>query len=894
MTSERTLQSIVDSLGERGEKAALVAVGKKDLHRWSFEKLAACVRAFANGLAGDGFKRGDTVALLAENSPEWIAAALGIIRAGMVVVPLDVQLGDKTLVHVLRDSSARAVITTKRRMERLEKLDLKEKPKLILLDASSDDKRSWERFLDKEARELPATSPDDEAVLFYTSGTTGPPKGVPLSHGNIVSQLDTAAKIQIITEADRALLPLPLHHVYPFVIGMLVPLALGLPLILPFSLSGQQLLRALGEGEVTTIVGVPRLYSALYSGIHARVESSGWIARGLFNAFLAVSGFLRKWFGLRAGKLLFRSLHKRFGENLRLLTSGGAALDPDLALKLEALGWQVAIGYGLTETSPLLTISLPGKARRDSVGKPFPGVELRIDPKALEKEERSNGHEVGEILARGPNVFAGYRNLPDKTDEVFTEDRWFRTGDMGYFDRDGNLHVLGRISTLIKTESGEKIQTEDVEAAYAEESAIREIGVLEEKGKLVAVVVPKQTGGGDQGKDAVRAAIETASKRMPSHQRISDYAITHDALPRTRLGKIQRHRLAERYKEGKEGGEKAAVAKPMDVDEMSGEDRALLEDSAAQSVWELLAQRYRGKRLTPDTSPQFDLGIDSLEWLNLTLEIGESSGVELTEEAIVRIETVRDLLREVTESGEGKSVDPLAHPEQALDDKQKQWLQPLGLFAAATARFLYAVNRVLMRLIFRVRADGLEHLPKDRQWFLTPNHVSYLDSFAIAALLDWNQLRKTYWAGWTGIVLANPLMRFLSRLGKILPVEPMRAARSSLAFGATILKNKKNLVWFPEGGLSTSGELQDFKPGIGMLLEHFPISVIPVFVYGTREALPPGKFFPRPHAIRVVFGKALDASELKREGRGEKPHQQIASALQESVAKLGQGDGNSP
>src|SRR5205814_709211 len=257
--------------------------------------------------------------------------------------------------------------------------------------------------------------------------------------------------------------------------------------------------------------------------------------------------------------------------------------------------------------------NLPGRSRRDAVGKPFPGVEIQVDPKGLDKEEQINGHDVGEVLARGANVFAGYRNLPDKTAEVFTNDGWFRTGDMGYLDDDGYLHVLGRISTLIKTESGEKIQTEDVEAAYAEESAFREIGVLEEKGKLVAVVVPKQTGGGDQGKDAVRAAIETASKPLPSHQRISDYAITHDALPRTRLGKIQRHRLAERYKEGKEGGEKAAVAKPMDVDEMSGEDRALLEDSAAQSVWELLAQRYRGKLLTPDTSPQFDLGIDSLE-----------------------------------------------------------------------------------------------------------------------------------------------------------------------------------------------------------------------------------------------------------------------------------------
>src|SRR6184192_974537 len=167
MTSERTLQSIVDSLGERGEKTALVAVGKKDLHRWSFEKLAACVRAFANGLAGDGFKRGDTVALLAENSPEWIAAALGIIRAGMVVVPLDVQLGERTLGHILQDSEARAIITTRKRVEWIERLDLKEKPKLILLDAGKENsaEADWKRFLENEETELPTVSCDDEAVL---------------------------------------------------------------------------------------------------------------------------------------------------------------------------------------------------------------------------------------------------------------------------------------------------------------------------------------------------------------------------------------------------------------------------------------------------------------------------------------------------------------------------------------------------------------------------------------------------------------------------------------------------------------------------------------------------------------------------------------------------------
>src|SRR5438477_8380672 len=281
MSSERTLQSVVDSLGEHGGKMALTVFGKKDRHHWSFQKLAACVRSFANGLVKEGFKRGDTVILFAENSPEWIVTALGIIRAGMVTVPLDVQLGDETLVHTLQDSGARAIITTRKRVERLEKLDLKEKPKLILLDAGKDDppEADWERFLQNEKRDLPTVSRDDEAVLFYTSGTTGPPKGVPLSHGNIASQLESIVEMGVMTGKDRVLLPLPLHHVYPFVVGMLAPLNLGLPLILPFSLSGQQLLRALREAKVSTIVGVPRLYSALYSGIQTRVEASGWMAR---------------------------------------------------------------------------------------------------------------------------------------------------------------------------------------------------------------------------------------------------------------------------------------------------------------------------------------------------------------------------------------------------------------------------------------------------------------------------------------------------------------------------------------------------------------------------------------------------------------------------------------
>ena len=886
MNATPTLQSVVDSLGEHGEKIAVLAITKRDLQRWSYRKLGDCARSFANGLVNAGFKPGDSIALFAENRPEWIAAALGVIRAGAVAVPLDIQLGDEDLAHILSDSKACAVITTQRRVARLEALDSRQKAKLIVLDAAQEDERSWQLFLVEEAAEIPARTPNEPAVLFYTSGTTGRPKGVPLSHGNIASQLQSIAKLNVITSDDRVLLPLPLHHVYPFVIGMLAPLSLGLPLILPFSLTGQQLFRALREGEVTAIVGVPRLYSALYSGISAKVESSGWLARCMFKALLALSSGLQASLGWRVGRKLFRSLHKRFGAKLRLLASGGSALDPGLAEKLEALGWQVAIGYGLTETSPLLSIKLPNESRRGSVGQRFPGVEIRIDPRALEPEAQADPREIGEVLARGPNVFAGYRNLPEQTAKAFTPDGWFRTGDVGYFDDDEFLYVIGRISTLIKTTSGEKVQTEDVETAYAEEPSIREIGVLEKGGKLVALIVPDRAVCGNQIERGVRTAMENASRRLPSYERVSDYAITPDALPRTRLGKIQRHRLAERFDAAKNAGGNAAVAESMPVEKMSGEDRALLEDPAAQSVWKLLERRYPGQRLTPDTSLQFDLAVDSLEWLNLTLEIAESSGVEITEAAIGRIETVRDLLGEVSEAGEGAGIDPLAQPYAILDETQERWLAPLGPIATVSARFLYAVGRVLMRLFFRVRAEALGNLPRDRPWVMTPNHVSYLDPFAIAAVLDWKQLRETYWAGWTGIVSANRFMRFLSRLGKILPVEPTRTARTGLALGAIVLKSGKNLIWFPEGERSPTGELQSFKPGIGMLLERFPTLAIPVCIQGTHEALPPGRRIPRLRSIRVVIGNRHTVDELMRDGQGQKSHERIANALQEKVAEL--------
>ncbi|MDP9454497.1 MAG: AMP-binding protein [Actinomycetota bacterium] len=895
----RTLLPLVRSLSKRGNREALVAMLKEEAERWSYAELAERVGRLAAGLAEAGVSKGDHVALFAGGSPAWVAACLAVISRGAIVVPLDAQLGEEALKGILSDCGAKLVFTAGPQAEKLERAG--DAPRVVLLDAGEEDERSLLRLLSDGAVEMPEVGPDDPVTLFYTSGTTGTPKGVPLTHGNLEFQTRTLLAADLLKDSDRILLPLPLHHVYPFVIGMLTPLSAGLPVIMPRSLTGPQLVRALKEGEVSLIVGVPRLYDALFSGIEERAKGGGKVAATLFEKSINLSINLRRRTGIDAGRFLMGPLRRRIGQNLRVLASGGAPLDPALAGKLEGMGWRVAVGYGLTETSPLLSLKLPDGGKLASVGRPVPGTSLRVDPSAMPDGEEGAGrtdrpNEEGEILARGPGVFSGYRNRPEETEKVLTGDGWFRTGDLGYFDDDGYLYVTGRASTLIVTEGGKNVQPEPVEEAYAKSPAIAEVGVLQKDGRLVALIVPEtsEVGEGDPGQ-AIRAAVGEGSRRLPSYQRISDYAITREPLEYTQLGKLRRHLLSDRYDRAKAGDEGSAAPGPVPIEEMSAADRELLQDEGARGVWELLARRYADKPLSPNTSPQLDLGVDSLGWVNLTMEIAEKTGVELGEEAISRIDTVRDLLREVAEAAEGgtgarvaRRVSPLEHPEEALSDEQKSYLQPLSPARSAAARTLFLLDRALMKSFFRLRVEGAEHLPKEGPFVVAPNHLSYLDSFAVAAALDRRTLRRTHWAGWTGAAFGNPLTRAVSRLAQAFPVDSERAGASSLAFGAMVLKGGRGLVWFPEGQRSADGELQPFKPGIGMLLDEYRVPVVPVSLRGSYEAMPPGKALPRlGRGITVTFGKPLDPNDLEREGNGEEPKDRILAALREHIAKLG-------
>jgi long-chain acyl-CoA synthetase len=432
---------------------------------------------------------------------------------------------------------------------------------------------------------------------------------------------------------------------------------------------------------------------------------------------------------------------------------------------------------------------------------------------------------------------------------------------------------------------------EDVEKVYLEHPAIREIGLLLRAGRLAAVIVPDPARvRTSEVENAVRGAIAGQSRRLHGWQRVTEYAITRESLPRTRLGKLRRHLLPDLYERARQGGKKGPEAqRPARLDELSTEDRALLEHPAAGQVWKWLTTRYREQRVTGDTSPQVDLGVDSLEWLNLTLELRARAGIELSDETIAGIGTVRDLLRAATEASEAASpaASPLERPEETLRPEQRRWIEPPGALTRVAGIGFYGLNRAVLRRLFAVRARGLEHLPARDPFVLAPNHRSYLDPFVIACVVPRLRLETTYWGGFAPLLFANPPARLLSKVTHIVPVDPERAAISSLAVGAAVLARKRNLVWFPEGQRSRTGELQRFMPGLGMLLDHFRVPVVPVFVHGTEQALPPGRAFPRPVPVTVAFGPALDPEDLARRGRGKDAAERITDALRDAVAELG-------
>lgn len=872
MTTDWTIPTLLECIARRGQHPAVVVSGADGLRVRTSEALVQDVLARADGLRRKGIGRGEPIVLWAPNSPEWIIAALAIMAAGGVLVPIDDLWDEAQLDAVLSQSGAKSIFTSARHLAATADLLRAKGAAATLVDAYPDSDHTVSERVACEDPPNPDT--EDAAILSWTSGTTGVPKGFHLSYRNIGVNVRALCELDIVSQDDRVLLPLPLHHAYPFIVGTLTPLAIGASIVLPAETTGPAITHALRNSGITTVVGVPRLYEAIIGAIEARVAGRGRMVRLIWWLLMRLAILAQRRTGARPGFIWFAGVRRSVAPHLRYLVSGGARLTTETQEKLEALGWTVLCGYGLGETASLFTGNPPKERRLGSAGRPLADGEIRI---AAPDQEG-----VGEIELRGSSIAKGYLNDPEANRTAFTSDGWFRTGDLGFVDRCGFLYVTGRSKEVLVLGGGKKVNPEDLERHYAEPPQIREIAVLEQEGRLVALVQPDPARVREMGtmnlREGIRVALAERAQSLPVYERLSGFALTDRPLPRTRLGKYRRFMLPDLYQQALTGGPRREARR------LSPADQALLEDPTANAVWMFLRERYLQRALDLDVNLSLELNVDSFAWMELTITLQDRYGIQLTEADISTIDTIRDLLRRCVDKARG-----MPEGTRAVDMDQDQlslWLTPTGPLLTLLGVVLYVINWVAMRSIFSVHVSGIENLPESGAFVIAPNHASYLDPFAIAAALPLSRLRNVYWAGFVTILFSTRLRRLFARAAHVFPVDERRPDKA-IAAAVEVLNAGHAAVWFPEGWRSPDGQLQRFLPGIGRVLLRTGVTVIPTFVRGTFEAWPRSRRLPRAGRIAVTFGRPDKVDALCIAAKGHSKEEQVAEALRERVLAMG-------
>lgn len=538
----------------KSETALIECSRRKERHRLSYLDMWRATRPMGRLLQERGLGAGDRLAILMTNQSRWLIGASAALLRGLTLVPLDYKLSGEEQAELLAHARPGALLVEYGLWRRLPSLDV---PLVIVSEAPEGaDLKGALRYEDLPEAEgfdrLPRTR-DDIACIVYSSGTGGTPKGCQLTHGNYLAQWQALAGLYPMAPGDRFFSLLPTNHAIDFMTGFLGPLSCGGAVVHQRTLRPEFLRWTLQEYGITHIALVPRLLEALREGLTSKLDDQPAWRRRTLSALIQVNRRLTRDTPRHAiSSKLLAPVHQGFGGKLRLIFAGGAFVPPDLAQSFYDLGLPVVIGYGLTEACTVATVNDLRPFRPDSVGPPVQGVKVRIaDP-------GSDG--VGQVEVSGPTVFAGYLDAPDLTAEAFTEDGWLRTGDLGFLDGSGHLHLVGRARNMIVTAGGKNVYPEDVEIAFrglpCEASAVMARNYLWPQRSLtdeeLVLVVHAQDG---LRPDLIRA-IQDANRRLPEHKRIASVLAFDQEFPTTASLKLKRGELAEQIR---------AKAKPSDL-----------------------------------------------------------------------------------------------------------------------------------------------------------------------------------------------------------------------------------------------------------------------------------------------------------------------------------------
>ncbi|MGA9642597.1 MAG: AMP-binding protein [Terriglobales bacterium] len=893
-----SLFDYLDEFERWGEGAAYVFPRGYRHERWSYGRVAVAANQFARELAARNIVKGDAVILWGANSAEWVAAFLGCAFSGVIAVPVDEASSAEFARRIGDQVRTRLVVCGRERAGIFPGVDAIDPVRF----KAAIGRHSAARF---RAESIQAS---DTLEIVFTSGTTAEPKGVVLSHANVAANLAPIAgeigkylKYERIFHPLRFLNLLPLSHVFGQFLGIFLPPLMGATVVFESNFNPAEIIATIRRERVSVLVAVPRIIESLKQRVERQIEEAG--GREVFAADFrraANQHFLRRWWS-------FRRIRRKFGWKFWAMISGGAALDHETEEFWHRLGYAVVQGYGLTETTSLISLNHPFRASRGSIGKVLPGREMRVA-------------EDGEILVRGSGVASGYWSGGELV-RVTGEEGWYHTGDLGALDEQGNLFFKGRKKEVIVTAAGMNVYPEDLEAALRAQPEVRDAVVvgLERGGnaEACAAVILREGGAageraGATGRAAVlesaaKAAVDGANQTLAEYQKMRRWVVWPDAdFPRTSTGKPRRNVIRE-----------AVAAR---LSETAGQS---IGDGSASPLAELVA-RITGRaapKLGPGANLEGDLGLTSLERVELLGALEDRYQVDLSETSFAGAATVGDVERLLrggsadlprlngakfgshTKTGSQTACAEARSDADDTRDKQRtgrgfhyprwtlRWPATWVRLAAhylllRPAVFVLGWPRVIggenLRgvagplLVISNHIDDVDvgfiqtALPaRLRNKLATATGGEALEALRSPAATRWMVLRaydRVQWA--LGVTLLN-----------LFPLPREAGFRKSFAYAGEAVDRGYSVLVFPEGRHTEDGKLRPFRTGVGLLANNLGIPVLPMRIDGLYEVKKAGRKFALPGRIQVRIGKPVQFAP-------EKTAEEIARELRRMVESL--------
>jgi long-chain acyl-CoA synthetase len=817
---------------------------------YSYADVAQAARAFAERLRAQGIVKGQAVAVWAENRAEWIIAMWGCLLEGIVLVPIDYRASADFLERVATIVDARAVLVgdtvdasslgSSRPVWPIAELREVFRP-----TAEAGSFRTKAEATGTTERDRFEATADTVAEIIFTSGATAEPKGVVITHRNILANIiPIEREMAKYKKYARPFLPirflnlLPLSHMFGQAMATFVPPMLPGVVIFTRSYAPEDIVRQIHSRRISVLVCVPKMLEVLKEHILRTAPEAADAP--------AKMHWTNRWWK-------YRRIHGMFGFKFWAVVVGAAPLDPDLELFWSRLGFLVVQGYGLTETAPIVTLNHPLHSVRGAVGKPIPGVEVRIAAD-------------GEILVRGENVTSGYFNAPEQTRAAF-EDGWFHTGDIGELDLSGQLHIRGRKKEMIVTPEGLNVFPDDVERVLNEVAGVTESAVVgaslpgstAERVQAVIVAAP--------GTD-LDEVIRQANSRLQDHQKIRAAALwPGEELPRTEgTRKLKRRELQQWVVAGSRAG--------------AGTPSHTTGHRGAHTVAAVIERFAPGRAITSSTTID-ELGLSSLERVELMMALEESLQVTVDESRFAAAVTVADL-EEITRPIAGMPEPGLQAGSESHPTVGATTGEPIDFPEWNRSAPVRALRRVslptwilpLARPFVSLEVRGLEHLEGiSSAVVFAANHQSHLDTPVILQALParWRYrvapaMAKEFFKPHFYPDQFSAVARLTNSLNYYLAVTffnafplPQRetGTRQTLRYIGHLIGDGYSVLIFPEGRRTEKGEIGRFQPGVGMIAARLDVPVVPVRLEGLDRILHHTWKFPQRGRARVLFGAPM-------------------------------------